>query len=106
MISVFTAMVWGAAPFLVWESSDGKYDTLAITMMSIGFLLIINKYRSLPKSAVIVAGPYLLLIFWFLYESRMSSTIILGVVGSIAYLATLGGFLYTGYRSKKSDCSL
>lgn len=101
-LSFMTAGIWGIAPFLVWSSAGDQYNVLAVTMIGVGFLLVINRYGSTPRPAVIVAAPYLMLIAWFLYSSPMGPTLILGVVAALAYLGTLGGFLYSGYRSKQA----
>ncbi|MBL4870103.1 MAG: response regulator [Robiginitomaculum sp.] len=102
IFSLLGAGVWAFAPFMVWQSGEGIYDTLAIMMLGIGFLLVLNTYRSTPKPAVIIAAPYLMLMAWFLYQSRMNATIILSIIATIAYLGTLAGFLYTGYKSKQA----
>lgn len=102
VFGVLTATVWGVAPFLVWHEGQGKYDTLAIMMLGIGFLQVINKYRSYARPAIIVATPYLMLMGWFLYQSRMSASILVTLLVSVAYLATLGGFLYSGHKSKQA----
>ena len=102
LFALIGAAVWALAPFLVWRAGRGQYDTLAIMMLGIGFLLVLNTYRSTPKPAVIIAAPYLMLMAFFLYQSRMSSTFLLAVIASFAYLATLSGFLYTGYKSKQA----
>ncbi len=98
--SFVVAGMWGIAPFLVWESGGGQYDVLSVTMLGIGFLLVLNKYKFTPRPAVIVAAPYLMLMAWFLYEARMSPRFTFSVLAALAYLATLGGFLYSGYKSK------
>ncbi len=102
ILGALTATIWGIAPFMVWQEGQGKYDTLAIMMLGIGFLQVINKYRSYARPAVIVAAPYLMLMAWFLYQSRMSTSIVVTLLIAFAYLATLGGFLYSGYKSKQA----
>ncbi len=99
-LGLVTAAIWGIAPFMVWQVGKGKFDTLAIMMLGIGFLMVINKYRSTPRPAIIVAAPYLMLCVWFLYQSRMSSQFLIAVIATMAYLATLTGFLYSGHKSK------
>jgi len=100
VFGALTATMWGVAPFLVWTAGQGKYDTLAIMMLGIGFLQVINKYRSYARPAIVVATPYLMLMAFFLYQSRMSTYIVVTVIVVLAYLATLGGFLYSGHKSK------
>jgi len=102
VLGLVTASIWGIAPFMVWQTGDGQYDTLAIMMLGIGFLMVINKYRNSPRPAIIVAAPYLALCAWFLYESRLNPTFIIAIVATMAYLATLAGFLYTGFNSRKA----
>ena len=100
--SFVVAGIWGIAPFLVWEAGNGQYDVLSVTMLGIGFLMVLNKYKFAPRPAVIVAAPYLMLMAWFLYEARMSPRFAFSVLATLAYLATLGGFLYSGYKSKQA----
>lgn len=102
LFALIGAGVWALAPFLVWRAGRGQYDSLAVIMLGIGFLLVLNTYRSAPKPAVVIAAPYLMLMAWFLYQSRMSSTFALSMLATFAYLATLSGFLYTGYKSKQA----
>ena len=101
-VGLITATIWGVAPFMVWQVGKGKFDTLAIMMLGVGFLTVINKYRSTPRPAIIVAAPYLMLCAWFLYQSRMSSQFLIAVVATLAYIATLAGFLYSGHKAKKA----
>ena len=102
VLNLVTAVIWGIAPFMVWHVGKGQYDTLAITMLGIGFLQVISKYRSEPRPAILVAIPYLMLIGWFLYQSRMSSTFIVAVLITFAYLLSLFGFVWAGHRSKNA----
>ena len=99
---IVTAAIWGVAPFMVWTAGDGGYDYLAITMLGIGFLQVISQYRSEPRPAFLVAVPYLMLISWFLYQSRMSATFIIALIVTFAYLITLFGFVWVGKKTKKS----
>jgi len=99
---VVTAAIWGIAPFMVWTLGEGSYGYLAITMIGIGFLQVINQYRSEPRPAFLVAVPYLMLIGWFLYQSRMSTTFIIALMITLAYLMTLLGFVWAGQKTKKS----
>jgi len=101
-LNLLAAIIWGVAPFMVWHVGKGQYDTLAITMLGIGFLQVISKYRNEPRPAILVALPYLMLIGWFLYQSRMSSTFIVAVIITFAYLLSLFGFVWAGHRSKKA----
>ncbi len=100
ILGLLVASIWGVAPFIVWQSGQGNYDSIAITMIGIGFLQVINKYRSEPRPALLVAIPYFLLIGWFLYQSRMSTTFIIALVITLAYLMTLFGFVWAGQKSK------
>jgi len=102
ILGVITAAIWGIAPFMVWTVGNGKYDHLAITMLGIGFLQVISQYRSNPRPAFIVAVPYLMLIGWFLYQSRMSTTFIIALMITLAYLMTLFGFVWAGQKTKKA----
>ncbi len=99
---ILTAAIWGVAPFMVWTAGGGKYDYLAITMLGIGFLQVISQYRSEPKPAFLVAVPYMMLIGWFLYQSRLDTAFILALIVTLAYLMTLFGFVWAGQKSKKS----
>jgi len=99
---VVTAAIWGVAPFMVWTAGDGRYDYLAITMLGIGFLQVISQYRSEPRPAFLVAVPYLMLIGWFLYQSRMSTAFVVALIITLAYLMTLFGFVWAGQKTKKS----
>lgn len=99
---IVTAAIWGVAPFMVWTTANGSYDYLAITMLGIGFLQIISQYRSEPRPAFLVAVPYLMLIVWFLYQSRMSTTFVVALIITLAYLLTLFGFVWVGQKTKKS----
>jgi len=102
ILGLLVASIWGVAPFIVWQSGQGQYDSIAITMIGIGFLQVINKYRSEPRPALLVAIPYFLLIGWFLYQSRMNATFIIALVITLAYLMTLFGFVWAGQKSKKA----
>lgn len=102
LLGVVTAGIWGIAPYMVWTAGNGKYDSLAITMLGIGFLQVIGHYRSEPRPALFVAIPYLMLIGYFLYQSRMSATFIAAIVITIVYLMVLFGFVYAGQKTKKS----
>jgi len=99
---IVTAAVWGVAPYMVWTAGDGSYDYLAITMLGIGFLQVISQYRTEPRPAFLVAVPYLMLIGWFLYQSRMSTTFIIALIITLSYLMTLFGFVWAGQKTKKS----
>ncbi len=102
VINFLAAAIWGVAPFMVWQEGHGKYDILAITMLGIGFLQVISKYRNSPRPAILVALPYLMLIGWFLYDSRLSSTFVVAIIITIAYLLSLAGFVVAGHKSKQS----
>jgi len=97
-----TASIWGVAPFMVWQAGDGRYNAIAITMIGIGFLQAISKYRSEPRPAILVAIPYLMLMGWFLYQSRMSTAFILALAITMVYIITLFGIVWAGQKSKKS----
>ena len=99
---VITGAIWGIAPFMVWTAGQGAYDHLAITMLGIGFLQVISQYRSEPRPAIVVAVPYLMLIGWFLYQSRMSTTFVVALIITLAYLMTMFGFVWAGQKTKKS----
>ncbi len=100
ILGLLLASIWGVAPFIVWQAGQGQYDSIAITMIGIGFLQVINKYRNEPRPALLVAIPYLLLIGWFLYQSRMDTTFIIALIITLAYLMTLFGFVWAGQKSK------
>ena len=102
IIGVLMAAIWGIAPFMVWTVGNGKFDHLAITMLGIGFLQVISQYRSDPRPALIAAVPYLMLIVWFLYQSRMSTTFVIALVITFAYLMTMFGFVWVGQKTKKA----
>lgn len=102
ILGIVTATIWGVAPFMVWTAGSGRYDHLAITMLGIGFLQVISQYRSNPRPAFIVAVPYLMLIGWFLYQSRMSTTFIVVLIITLAYLMTLFGFVWAGQKTNKA----
>jgi len=99
---IVTAAIWGIAPFMVWTLGEGSYGYLAITMIGIGFLQVISQYRSEPRPAFLVAVPYLMLVGWFLYQSRMSTTFIVALIITFAYFMTLLGFVWAGQKTKKS----
>lgn len=99
---IVTAAIWGVAPFMVWTAGDGSYGYLAITMLGIGFLQVISQYRSEPRPAFLVAVPYLMLIGWFLYQSRMSTTFVVALIITLTYLMTLFGLVWVGQKTKKS----
>jgi len=102
VFGVITASIWGIAPFMVWTVGNGAYNHLAVIMLGVGFLQVINQYRSEPCPAFIVAVPYLLLIGWFLYQSRMSTTFIVALIITLAYIMTMFGFVWAGQKAKKS----
>ncbi len=99
-INFLAASIWGVAPFMVWQAGSGQYDFLAVTMLGIGFLQVISKYRSEPIPAVLVAIPYLMMIGWFLYQMRMSEVFVVSVIVTTAYLIALFGFVWAGRHSK------
>lgn len=99
---IVTAAIWGVAPFMVWTAGDGSYGYLAITMLGIGFLQVISQYRSEPRPAFLVAVPYLMLIGWFLYQSRMSTTFVVALIITLTFLMTLFCFVWVGQKTKKS----
>ncbi len=101
-LGLLTASIWGVAPFMVWTVGNGKFDHLAITMLGVGFLQVINQYRSEPRPALIVAVPYLMLMGWFLYQSRMSATFVIALIITVAYLLTVFGFIWVGQKTKKA----
>ncbi len=100
-IAAFTAMVWGIAPFMVWQAGQGQDDVIAIMMLGMGFLLVINKYRTSVRMALLVATPYLMLIAWFLYETRTERIFSMAVLATVAYLTILGGFLFSAHKRKQ-----
>ena len=102
ILGVLTGAIWGIAPFMVWHAGQGMYDHLAVTMLGIGFLQVINQYRSEVRPAFIVAVPYLMLMGYFLYQSRMNTTFVIAVAISFAYLMTLSVFVWSGQKTKKS----
>ncbi len=99
---VVTAAIWGVAPFMVWTTGDGSYDYLAITMIGVGFLQAISQYRSEPRPAILVVAPYLMLIGWFLYQTRMDTTFVIALIITFTYLVALFGFVWAGQKAKQS----
>ena len=102
ILGFLVASIWGVAPFMVWQAGQGQYNAVAITMIGVGFLQAVSKYRSEPRPAILVAIPYLILMGWFLYQSRMSTAFILVLVITTVYIVTLFGIVWAGQKSKKA----
>jgi signal transduction histidine kinase/CheY-like chemotaxis protein len=105
VFNMLTAMIWGTAPFLVWYLGDERFFSIVIIMLGTGLLQVLYKYPSYPRPAFLMAAPYVILGAWFLYQSRLSPVFAVMMLAVVAYVTTLTGLLYSGYRSRQSIVS-
>ena len=61
--------VWGLGPILVQLSTHPEKFTVSTVMLACGFLMVLGQYRNSIRPAIVVAVPYALLSFWFLFQS-------------------------------------
>lgn len=102
ILEIGTAFLWGLAPLMIWQTGIPHFRTIAVIILCTGFLQVIHKYQDRPRPAIIVTIPYALLCAWFLYQARLSSEWFVGIIGVLALIATISGFLHSGYKLRRS----
>jgi signal transduction histidine kinase/ActR/RegA family two-component response regulator len=70
VIATLTSAAWALAPLLAWRT-HGPWSLVAtITFLFAGVLLVATQFRHLPRRALIVATPYLVVLAYMLATAR------------------------------------
>ena len=85
-VEMLIISIWGIGPALVYLSSHPEKFTISTIMLACGFLIILGRYRSSARPALLVATPYVILSIWFLVQSFGT--------GSALYIASLMALLF------------
>jgi len=96
--------IWSTAPQIVFMSNSPSKIALATGMVASGFLIILGRYKSSPKPALIVGLPYLALTLWYLFEMRQNTEVLFLSAFGAALL--FGTFAVVTYFSLKAHAEL
>lgn len=70
VIATLTSAAWALAPLLAWRTHGPWALVATITFLFAGVLLVATQFRHLPKRALIVATPYLVVLAYVLATAR------------------------------------
>jgi|GEM_PF-2011648 len=69
VIELLFISIWSTAPALVLFSSHSTKIPMAIIMLASAFLVVLDRYKSSRKPALIVSIPYIMITTWLLYTT-------------------------------------